>query len=749
MERFLDRLGRATAGRPWRTLAAWLLGAVAVVGLGQAAGGAFVNDFRIPGADSQRAADLARDHFPEYGATSADIVWHTDAGTLREPAVAAAVRRMVARVGDQPDVTQVDDPLPATGEAGGVLSPDGRTAIGTVRYGRETGELTAEAYERLDAAAEPVRALGVEVDFRGEAVEIAFEPETGATELVGLGAALLVLLVAFGSVVAAGLPIAVAMAGLLVGTAGVLLAGALADIPTAAPVVAVMLGIGAGVDYALFVVTRFRRALADGLPPVAAAGSAVATSGHAVLYAGGTVVLAILGLTLAGIPFIAGMGIAAAIVVAVMVLAALTLLPALLGLLGPRVDALSVGRRGTGARAIETRETGGRAATRATESRGWTRWAGHLGAHRIAYALGATVLLLALATPLLFLRLGTPDDGNSPDSWPQRRAYDAVAEGFGPGWNAPLLVAVTLPADAPADGAGAALEPLRAALAGDPEAALVTSPVVSPDGRVALLTVVPRHAPQDEAVTDLAHRIRRTVAPEALAGSGARAYVGGRTAFFIDVAGTVADRLPWVILGVVVGAGLLLLAMFRAPVIAVKATLMTVLSIGAAYGVIVAVFQWGWGLSLLGVDKPVPIMSIVPMLLFAVLFGLSMDYEVFLLSAVREEYAATGDPARAVTAGLARTGRVITAAATIMAVVFVTFALIDDPLVKMVGIGLAAAVIVDATVIRVLLAPAVMLLLGPHAWWPRAPAPVGPAAPARVDLAVVPRDQAIHPQATR
>lgn len=709
MERFLDRLGRVTAAHPWRTMAGWLLAAVAVVGLGQAVGGSFVNDFRVPGAESQRAADLARDHFPEYGAASADIVWHTDDATLREPAVAAAVGRMLAEIRRQPDVTYAENPLadPADPSAGGLLSPDGRTAIGSVRYGKEVGELTAEAYHRLDTAAEPVRAHGVAVDFRGLVVELAFEPESGSAELVGLAAALLVLLVAFGSVVAAGLPIAVALAGLAVGTALVLLAGAVVDVPTAAPIVAVMLGIGAGVDYALFVVTRFRAELARGLAPVSAAGAAVATSGHAVLYAGGTVVLAILGLAFAGIPFIAAMGIAAAVVVAAMVIAALTLLPALLGLLGARVDSLRVTRAG-----------------RRAAAGGWQRWAAHLGRHRAWYAVAATAVLLGLAAPLLSLRLGTPDDGNQPTSWPQRRAYDTVAAAFGPGFNAPLLIAVALPGGGTAE---PALTGLRQALATDPEVALATAPAISGDGRVALLTAVPRHAPQDEQVTDLIHRIRRTVAPAALAGSGAHAYVGGQTGYMIDVADTVAARLPWVILGVVLGAGLLLVAMFRAPVIALKAALMTLLSIGSAYGVVVAVFQWGWGLSLLGVDKPVPIMSIVPMLLFAVLFGLSMDYEVFLLSAIREEYHRTGDPARAVTAGLAGTGRVITAAATIMGVVFVSFASVDDTLVKMIGIGLAVAVIVDATVIRVVLAPAVMQLLGHRAWWPRRPTPNTPA----------------------
>ncbi|HYN97637.1 MAG TPA: MMPL family transporter, partial [Pilimelia sp.] len=401
---------------------------------GQALGGTFSNDFRVPGVDSQRAADLARDHYPAFGSASADIVWHVESGTLRDPAVAAAVADMVAEVRGQPDVTEATDPLlaPGTPGAGGAVSADGRTALATVRYGPAAGELTGAAYDRLAAAAAPLRARGVAVDFRGLVVDLAFEPATGRSELIGLGIAALVLLLAFGSVVAAGLPIVIALVGLVVGTAGVLVAAAFVDIPTSAPIIAVMLGIGAGVDYALFVVTRFRRALADGEAPVAAAGAALATAGHAVLYAGATVVVAILGLTFAGIPFLGAMGVAAALVVAIMVVAALTLLPALLGLLGHRVNLLRpLPRRA--APPVPAGAGGGGQAGR------WGRWGTHLGRHRLAYAVGAAALLLALAAPLLSLRLGTPDDGNQPLAWPQRRAYDTVAQAFGPGWNAPLL----------------------------------------------------------------------------------------------------------------------------------------------------------------------------------------------------------------------------------------------------------------------------------------------------------------------
>lgn len=706
----LERLGRVTAAHPWRTVACWVIAAITLVGAGQAVGGTFVNDFRVPGVESQHAVDLVRDHFPSYGAASAEVVWHTDEGTLADPDKAGALARMLAEVARQPDVTEVTEP---------VSSPDGRTAIATVRYGKEAGELTADAYRRLEAAAEPVRAVGVAVDFRGTVIDIAFEPETSGIEAVGLGAALVVLLVAFGSVVAAGLPILVALAGLAVGAALVLLVGAVVDIPTAAPIVAVMLGIAAGIDYALFVVTRFRRELAaapgfeEGAPdqarggggapawasarpkdPSWAAGRAVGAAGHAVLFAGSTVVVAILALTFAGVPFIGAMGIAAALTVAVMVVASLTLLPALLGLLGHRVDRLRL----PWARPPVPAGTGR-----------WDRWARHVGRRRVWYALAATGLLLLLAAPLLALRLGTPDDGNQPATWPQRRAYDTIAAEFGPGWNAALLLAVS---GTPDPG------PLTAALAGHPEVSLVTPPVTSDDGELTVLTVIPRHAPQDPEVSELVHDIRRTLAPRALP-DGARAYVGGQSAFTIDLADEVGRRLPWLIAAVVAASTLLLVAMFRAPLAAAKAAAMTLLSVGAACGVLVAVFQWGWGLELIGVDEPVPIMSAVPMLLFAILFGLSVDYEVFLLSSIKEEYDRLGDPRQAVAAGLANTGRVITAAAAIMSVVFLSFVAVEDILVRMVGLGLATAVIADATLIRVVLVPAVMDLLGHAAWWPR------------------------------
>jgi putative drug exporter of the RND superfamily len=735
MKRTLERLGRTTARHPWVTIIVWIFAAGALLGVAQASGGSFVNEFWIPGTESQQAIDLAQRHFPQFGAASADVVWRARSGTLRDAPRAAAIMAVVAAFQHQPDVQSAADPL-----AQGALSADGRTAVSTVQYAKDLGELTADAAKRLDQAAGQARAAGVAVEFRGSVLDIASQPETSGAELIGVIAALVILLLAFGSVVAAGLPILVAVAGLAVGTALVLIAGTAIDIPTVAPLVAVMLGLGAGIDYALFVVTRFRHYLAEGMPKADAAGRAIATAGHAVLFAGATVVAAILGLLLIGIPFIGGMGVAAALAVGATMLSALTLLPALLGLLGHRVNAGRIGRRRPNApNAPVAGEPGA-----ARQLGRWGRWAQRVGAHRYRYAAASVLVLAVLAIPLLSVRLGFPDDGNAPLDSTQRKAYDTVSTQLGPGWNAPLLVVVSLP-----DGAGdqGMLNRLAGELAADPEVETVTPAVRSADGQLALMTAVPRHGPQDAQVSDLLHRIHRDLAPAAVAGSHARVYVGGPTALVDDATDAIGARLPWMVLAVLMAAALLLIAMFRAPLIALKAALMALLSIGAAYGVLVAVFQWGWGLSLLGIDQPVPIMSMVPMLLFAVLFGLSMDYEVFLLSSIKDEYDASGDPHGATRVGLDSTGRVITAAAAIMVVVFLSFVPINDVIIKMLGIGLATAVFVDVTVIRLVLAPAAMSILG-HAAWRRfgwlARAGRRPAVPGPMPTVVEPDPSQVH-----
>ncbi|WP_406205773.1 MMPL family transporter [Kitasatospora sp. NBC_01560] len=699
MDSVLNRVGRTAARRPWLTIGAWFLAIVALFAVAGAAGGEFVNDYNVPGTNSQKAVDRAIERFPDIGAASADVVWHTANGTLRDPDKQAVVKAVTAKFAQQPDVRSANDPL----ADGGQVSDDGRTAIGQVQYDKQLRKLTEEATTRLQDAADEARRAGLEVSFRGQVVDLSSQSETSGAEFVGLVAALVILLIAFGSFVAAGLPILVAITGLVLGTAGVLIAGAGLSIPTIAPIVAVMLGLGAGIDYALFVVTRFREQLAAGVHKHEAAGRALATAGHAVVFAGATVVAAILGLLLTGIPFIGGMGVAAALTVAATMLSALTLLPAVLGLLGHRVNSLRVGRRRPADAAGPADVENGR----------WARWADRVAQNRYAYSALALAVIAVLTVPLFSLRLGAPDDSNSPKNSTQRHAYETVSAAFGPGWNAPLMIVADLPAGAEGD---RAVEQLRSTLTADHEVTTVTPAVLSTTGRTVMLTVVPKHRPQDPAVGELLHRIREDVAPAAFGTHSKDVYVGGTTAYNTDLSDTVGNRLPWMVAAVLAAAAILLLAMFRAPLIALKAAAMTTLSIGAAFGVLVAIFQWGWGLSLIGLNEPVPIMAMVPMLLFAVLFGLSMDYEVFMLSAVKEEYDASGDPARAIRVGLGGTARVITAAAAIMTVVFLSFVPMTDTVIKMIGIGLAVSVVVDVTVIRLVLAPAVMSILGHAAW---------------------------------
>ncbi|MFG2846345.1 MMPL family transporter [Kitasatospora sp. NPDC048296] len=699
MDSVLNRVGRTAARRPWLTIGAWLLAIVALFAVAGAAGGEFLNDYNVPGTNSQKAVDRAIERFPEMGAASADVVWHTTDGTLRDPGKQAVIKAVTTKFAHQPDVRSAADPF----AEGGQISDDGRTAIGQVQYDKQLKKLSEEATTRLQDAAEEARKAGLEVSFRGQVVDLASQSETSGAELVGLVAALVILLIAFGSLVAAGLPILVAITGLILGTAGVLIAGAGMSIPTIAPIVAIMLGLGAGIDYALFVVTRFREQLAAGVHKHEAAGRALATAGHAVVFAGATVVAAILGLLLTGVPFIGGMGVAAALTVAATMLSALTLLPAVLGLLGHRVNSVRIGRRRPAAVDAPADVENGR----------WGRWADRVAKNRYGYSVLALAVIAVLTVPLFSLHLGAPDDSNLPKTSTQRHAYETVATAFGPGWNAPLMIVADLQPGAEGD---QAIERLRTTLTADSEVATVTPTALSTTGRTAMLTVVPKHRPQDRAVSDLLHRIREDVAPEVFGSYSKDVYVGGTTAYNTDLSDTVGNRLPWMIAAVLAAATVLLIGMFRAPLVALKAAVMTTLSIGAAFGVLVAIFQWGWGLSLIGLKESVPIMAMVPMLLFAVLFGLSMDYEVFMLSAVKEEYDRSGDPARAIRVGLGGTARVITAAAAIMTVVFLSFVPTTDTVIKMIGIGLAVSVIVDVTVIRLVLAPAVMSILGHAAW---------------------------------
>jgi RND superfamily putative drug exporter len=692
MTAFLYRLGRASARRRRLTVLVWALLAVGVIALAQAGGGRTTDAFEVPGVESQRAQDVLEDDFPGAAGTSAQLVFAAADGTLSRPGTAAAVDAALADVAAQPHVGTVGELQ---------RSPDDRVGYAEVRYDRPSEGIRDQAYERLEATMDRTNDTGaVRMELGGDLPTEAAQEEPSGQELVGILVAVVVLLVAFGSVIAMGLPIGVALAGLATSMGLIALVAALVDVNSVAPTLAAMIGLGVGIDYSLFIVTRHRENLRLGLPVEEAAGRAIATSGAAVLFAGATVVIAICGLAIAGIPAVTLTGLASALTVAVMVAIALTLLPALLGFAGHRIDAIRLPGMRAGAGLV------GRESL-------WHRWGRQVSAHPWRYLVAGVAVLGLLAAPVLSMRLGMTDNGSSPTSMTTRRAYDLVAEGFGPGFNGPLVLAVEL------DRAGAGdLAPLAAAVADDPGVAAVAPLRPNADGTAAVLQVVPTTAPQHEDTTELVHRLRDEVIPGALAATpGAEVHVGGQTAVFIDMSDQVSSRLPWFV-GAVIGLSVLLLTVvFRSVAVPLKAAAMDLLSIGAAYGVIVAVFQWGWLKDLFGVSETVPIVSFMPMMLFAILFGLSMDYEVFLLSRVREEYLRRGDNDTAVVEGIAATARVITSAALIMISVFGAFVLGDDPVVKMFGLGLATAVLIDATIVRIVLVPATMRLLGERNWW--------------------------------
>jgi RND superfamily putative drug exporter len=496
-----------------------------------------------------------------------------------------------------------------------------------------------------------------------------------------------------------GLPIATAVIGLAAGTGLILIMAAFSNVPEFSTVLASMIGLGVGIDYALLIVTRYRENLRTGVDPAHAVGFATATAGQAVVFAGTTVAIALLGLWISGIAFIGVMATAAAIVVVVAVMAAVTLLPALLGFAGRRIDRLSI-------------RTTRRTSTASARESIWARWGREVERHPWRYVAGATLVLLMLAAPLFSIRTGMPDDGTAPTSQTRRRAYDLLSEGFGPGFNGPLLLAVEIDDRTALPG----LDELASEIRAMDGVAAVSPTQPNPTGDAAIIQVIPMTSPQDQATTELVRRLREETIPAATP-DGTVVHLGGGTATIIDLSDRVTNALPWFIGAVVLVSFLLLVVVFRSILVPLKAAVLNLLSIGAAYGVVVAIFQWGWGRSLLGIDQSIPIVSFVPMMMFAVLFGLSMDYEVFLLSRVREDYLKTGDNVGSVVTGISTTARVITSAALIMIAVFLSFVTEPDPVAQMFGIGLAFAVLIDATLVRIVLVPATMVLLGNANWW--------------------------------
>ncbi len=686
MTAFLYRLGRGSARRPWLVIGLWALVAVIVVGSSAGFGRDMEDSFDVPGVDSQKATELLAGANSDRAGITARVVAAPLADDVRFDDAAA-------RAGLD-DVAQKMRELPNGIDVVESLSPDGRIALLTVQYPL-IEDLDVSDLDRLEEAVADARdSSGLQVEAGGELFFTFDEAGGGAAELIGIGVAIVILLLAFGSIIAMGLPIGMALFGLAIGVSAMPLISHVIMIPSWAPQLATMIGLGVGIDYALFLVTRHREFLARGFSVVDAAGRAVATSGQAVIFAGGTVVIAILGLGVAGVPFMTAAGVATSIIVLIMVVASVTILPALLGLSGTWINRLGIHRRGH---------------TSSDVGAGWRRWGDHVTRHAWPYAIGTTVALIALTAPVLGLQLGFPDEGTQPESTTQRRAYDLAAEGFGAGINGPLVIAVDTAGDV------AIVGELAAAVAADPGVAAVLPPETV--GEVATIVALPTTAPQADATFATVERLRAQVFPNVIGDSTASAHIGGQTANFGDVANRVSDRLLLFIAAVVVLSFFLLMLVFRSILVPLKAAILNLLSIGAAYGVLVMVFQWGWGKELIGLETTVPIVSFIPMFMFAVLFGLSMDYEVFLLSRVREEFVATGDNDESVIAGLAGTARVITSAALIMIAVFGGFVLSDDPVTKMFGLGLGTAILVDATVVRCVLVPATMKLMGDANWW--------------------------------
>jgi RND superfamily putative drug exporter len=693
MSAFLYRLGHRCATKPKRVVLLWILAAVVMVFLNGAAGGKTEETFEVPGVESQQATDALKEKFPTASGALGRVVFHVDEGRIHDPANAEAVTAAVTEIADGDDVAGATNPFDPAAPA---VSADGKTAFTNIQYTVDPVEI--EHLDHVKESIEPTRDAGIQTEIGGNIASA--EKKVEGNDKVGLLVAMIVLIIAFGSVVAAGVPIGTALIGIAVGLSGVGVMSAFTSVSEVAPMLAMMIGLGVGIDYALFIVTRHRQGLAEGKTPAESAAIANATAGQSVLFAGTTVVIAIVGLLIAGLPAVTTMGMAVAFVVIVSMLAAVTLLPAFLGWLGPRLNSWSIHRKHDNVTDGHKTVSG--------------RWANHVGKNPWKYAIVSFLALGALTLPVLGMRIGMADDGNKAEGSTEREAYDLLADGFGPGFNGPFTVVVDVENS---DNPQAAVASVSDALAADPGIAAVAPASFNEAGDTAIVLANPTTSPQDEATSETLDRIRSEVLPGAVDDSGVTAKVTGQTAMQEDVSKRISERLIMFIGAVVLLSFILLLVVFRSVLVPLKAAVMNLLSIGAAYGVIIAVFQWGWAKDLVGIEATIPINPFVPMIMFAILFGLSMDYEVFLLSRVREEYVSSKDSHKSVVDGLASTARVITSAAIIMISVFLAFVASDDVTIKMFGLGLAVAVFLDATLVRMVLVPSTMSLMGGANWW--------------------------------
>jgi RND superfamily putative drug exporter len=691
----------------------WVLLLIVVNVFAQSAGTSYSNNFTLPNSDAQRAANLLQKSFPAQAGDRDQIAFKVSSGSVTDPAVRSRMSAMFAEVAKLPHVTAVISPY-AGASAGKTISANGKIAFATVVFDEKANLLPKSAPERVVQVARAAGRPGLQVELGGQAIEATEQAGFGISTAVGLVAAIVVLLLTFGSLIAMGLPIVTALFGLGTGLGVIALFTHVVDTPNFSSELAAMIGLGVGIDYALFILTRFREAYATPGPTFQNARESVVqaidTAGRAVLFAGSTVVIALLGMMLLGVDFLYGVAISASIGVLLVMLASLTLLPALLTLTGARVAA--GGRRArkrAAARAADGTPLEA-ASSRAGAGVAWLRWSAFVQRRPRTIAAISAVIMLAIAAPATALRLGSSDASNDPAGQTTHRAYELLAEGFGEGFNGPLLVVAKVP-----NNGTTPVQELRSAIAATSGVVSVAPAKLNPTGEVATITVYPQSSPQALATTELVERLRNKVVPPLVKSTGLTVYVGGVTAGAVDFATTLGHKLPLFIGVVVLLSALLLLIVFRSLVIPLQAAVMNLLSIGASIGVIVAIFQWGWLGGLMGVQKG-PIESFIPVMLFAIVFGLSMDYEVFLVSRMHERWTHTKDNSRAVAEGLALTGRVVTAAAAIMVCVFLSFMLGEDRVIKEFGLSLASAVFLDALVVRCLLLPATFHILGSITW---------------------------------
>ncbi len=695
----LYAIGRFCSRHHYPVIGVWLLLAIGLVVAGQAGGSKTSENLTLPGTDSTIATELLEDNLPEQAFGSNPLVMVAPQGkTLTEAEYSAAVAETAKRLEAMADVNSAISPVTAAGAS--FLSEDERIGYIPVVLDIGPGEIDEVEAERILDAAQPARAAGIHTSVGSYVGQQLSKPSTETSEAIGLAAAVIILLFAFGTATAMMLPIVSAVIGLACALSIIRLLEQVTQIPGVASTLATMIGLGVGIDYALFIVTRHKLQLGEGMELRESIARATATAGGAVVFAGFTVVIALCSLAFAGIPLVSTLGFTAAIAVVVAVGAAITLLPAMLGALGPHINSLRIKL--------------GKTHPDDRRPHGWRRWANGVADRPWRSTVAALAVLVVLALPIFQLELGQNDISALPEDTTSRQAYEGLNAGFGPGYNGPLLIASEF--DSPEE-AKQVLSGLREAIAEAGDVAAVGEPTLDEAGTVGVFTVISKSEPWANETVTLVENLRDEVIPAALQGSGASAYVGGQTAGYIDLASQIASKLPLMIAIVVGLSFLVLLIAFRSILVPIKAAAMNLISVAAAYGVVTAVFQLGWGSSLIGLDHAIPIVSFVPLLMFAILFGLSMDYEVFLLTQIREHYGQHGDERRAVVEGLANTGRVITSAAAIMVCVFTSFVLNGDPVVKEFGVGLAVAIAIDATLVRCLLVPAVMTLLGKRAWW--------------------------------